>query len=383
MKKPILPAVGKKDKAQPMSKKQKEFNRLIKRVNKLKQELKETEARIPQIRSYYQEQIVPVQDKILEARVSFVKLMDKSYDLKYFRKKEKEKLQDIILGQAYELINDFGKTELEPIYDKHNEVNFKQEQAMTNDFSREMAEEMLKNMFGMDVDLDGVDMNDMGEIGNRFREQAKAQAAAEDERKKKRKKTKAQQAREEKLATEAKSISKSTREIYMKLVREFHPDRESDEQKQAEMTEKMQRITEAYKKDDFYELLRLEMELLQGIDERLDELTDEQLKLYNKLLKDQAKEFKYKLDALENMPPVEPFMEYIRFKKFAEQVIDQDRKAMNSRLSMIESDVELFSDKKSLREFLRDYQLEKEDDLGFFLPFDDDGDEDDFFNQFS
>jgi hypothetical protein len=375
MKKNTLPAIGKKDQNQPMSRRQKEFNRLINKVNKLKEELEELEKSIPEIRSYYQQQIVPVQDKIVNVRVRLVRLLDKSYDLAYFRKIEKEKIRDILLGHAHELISHYGKTELEPIYDKHNELSFKEEQAMTQDASRNMAEDMLKNMFGVDVDLDGVDMDDMEEIGNRFHSSAEAQAAAEEERKKNRKKSKAQQTREEKAAKEAKSISKTTREIYMKLVRQFHPDRESDEQKQAEMTEKMQRITEAYKKDDFYELLRLEIELLQGIDDRLDELTDEQLKLYNKLLKDQEKELTQKLHALEYMPALAPFAEYIRYKKFANQAINHDRNEMKKRLKLMQHDMKMFANKENMRDFLRDYQIEAEDELDFLFPFDDEEDD--------
>ncbi|MFP4091792.1 MAG: hypothetical protein ACLFUB_19105 [Cyclobacteriaceae bacterium] len=374
MKKSQLPAIGKKDKSQPMSKRQKEFNRRINKVNRLKEELQETEALIPQVRSYYQQQIVPVQDKVVDTRVRFVNLLDKSYELKYFRKKEKEKIRDILLGHATELISHYGKTELEPIYNKHNEVSYQEEQAMTKDASREMAEDMFKSMFGLDVDLDGVDMDNFEEIGERLRSGAEAQAAAEEERKKKRKKSKAQQAREEKAAKEAKSISKTTREIYMKLVRQFHPDRESDAQKQAEMTEKMQRITEAYKKDDFYELLRLEMELLQGIDERLDELTDEQLKLYNKLLREQEEELSQKLHALQYMPVLEPFAEYIRFKNFAIQAIDRDRNELKKRLKLMQNDVKMFASKENLRNFLRDYEIEEEDELDIFFPFDDEED---------
>ncbi|WPP48821.1 J domain-containing protein [Catalinimonas niigatensis] len=381
MKKNTLPVIGKKDQQQVISKRQKEFNRRIKKVNALKAELEDMEKSIPEIRSYYQQQIVPVQDKIAASRVRFVKLLDTAYDMKYFRGKEKEKIREILLNHAYELITHYGKSELEPIYDKHSEISYQEEKASVKDMSRDMAEDMFKDLFDIDVDLEGVDLDNFEEIGDRFQQQAKAREEQKAQQKQKRKKTKAQQAREERQAKEAKSISKTTREIYMKLVREFHPDRETDEQKQAEMTEKMQRITEAYKKDDFYELLRLEMELLQGIDERLDELSDEQLKLYNKLLKEQEDELSDKLHSLEfmpsmDMPAIEPFVEYLRFKKYAPHAINRDHHALKEKLRMMKNDIKILGDKQNLRDFLHDYEIEREDEMEFFFPFDDFEDED-------
>jgi hypothetical protein len=370
-KKQILPTIGKKDQKRPMSKGQKEFNRRIKKVNKLKDELQEMETFIPEIRSRYQAKIVPLQDKIANAREKFVKMLDRSYALKFFRSKEKEKIQDLILNHAHELIHSYGKTELIPIYDKYNEVSFEEEKEQMKSASKGMAEDLFKNFFGMDVDLDNVDMDNFEEIGDRFKEQMEAKAAEEEQQRKKRKKTKAQQAKEERQTKEAKSISKTARELYMKLVKEFHPDRETDEQKQAEMTKKMQHITEAYKNKDLYELLRLEMELLQGIEERLDELSEQQLKLYNKLLKEQQQELEGKLYSLKFMPAMEPFAEYIRFGKYGMQVLDRDHAELKKKLHFIEDDTSLLSDKQYLRDFLRDYEIEEEDEMDFFFPFDD------------
>ncbi len=367
----LLPSIGKKDKKQPMSKGQKEFNSRIKKVNKLKDELQEMEAFIPKLRSRYQAKIVPLHDKIAKARTRFVKLLDSSYSLNFFRSKEKEKIQNLILEHAHELIHSYGKTELITIYDKHNEVSFEEEKEQLKGASKDMAEDLFKNFFGVDVDLEDVDMDNFDEIGGRFKERMEARAAEEEEKKKKRKKTKAQQVREEREAKETKSISKTARELYMKLVKEFHPDREKDSEKQAEMTQKMQRITQAYKNKDLYELLRLEMELLQGIDERLEELSDQQLKLYNKLLQDQQQELEGKLYAIKSMPTMGPIAEYIRFGKHGMRILDQDKAALEKKLSLIKDDVSLLSNKQYLRDFLRDYEIEQEDDLDFFFPFDD------------
>ena len=363
-----LPSIsGKKDK-QTMSKRQKEFNRRVKKVNKLKNELEELEQLLPQISQKYQEDIVPLQQQVIQQKVSLVKLLDKAYDMKFFRVREKEKIRDLLLNHASELINEFDQEELIPIYDKHNEFSFGEESGQFNDLGKDMAEEMFRNMFGVDMDLEDVDLNDFEEVGKRFREQMHQKQEQAENRKKRRKKTKAQQAKEEREAQEAKSISKSTREIYMKLVREFHPDREKDEKKQAEMTTIMQRITEAYKAGDLYQLLRLEMELLQGVEERLNELSDEQLKHYNKLLKEQENELEVKISSLQFFPG-SPAHQYLRYGKNALNALESDRFGLEDHLVHLRSEVEGLADKKELREFLRYYEIEEdEDDFGFFLP---------------
>jgi hypothetical protein len=362
-----LPTVGKKDKNKPVSKQQKEFNRRVKKVNKLQSQLEELEQLLPKISSEYQKKIVPLTEQIVEMRANFVKILDAAYDMKYFRVREKEKIRYLLLEQASELINKHDREELIPIYDKHSEYTYEEEGEQLQDLGKDMAEEMFRNMFGVDMDLDDIDLNDFEEIGRRFQEQMHHKQEKEQARKKKRKKTKAQKAKEEREAQEAKSISKATREIYMKLVREYHPDREKDENKQAEMTAIMQRITEAYKAGDLYQLLRLEMELLQGVEERLNELSDEQLKHYNKLLKEQENELEQKLSALQ-FYPASPAHSYLRYGENALIALERDQLEFEKHLEGMKYEQTLLADKKELRAFLREIEIENdEDDFGFYF----------------
>jgi hypothetical protein len=362
-----LPSIAKKGKQAAMSKGQKEFNRRVKKVNKLQNQLDELQQLLPKISSQYQTKIVPLMEQITEMQVNFVNIMDAAYDMKYFRVREKEKIRYLLLEQALELISKHDREELIPIYDKHNECTYEEESEQFNDLGKDMAQDMFKNMFDVDMDLDDMDINDFEELGRRFQEQMNQKQEQQQARKKKRKKTKAQQAKEEREAKEAKSISKATREIYMKLVREYHPDREKDEKKQAEMTAIMQRVTEVYKAGDLYQLLRLEMELLQGEEERLNELTDEQLKHYNKLLKDQEKELERKLSSLQ-FYPASPAHGYLRFGRNAHIALERDQQKFENHLEGMKREQALFADKKNLRAFLRDLEIQDdEDDFGFYF----------------
>ncbi|MDI9864686.1 hypothetical protein QM480_10155 [Flectobacillus sp. DC10W] len=77
--------------------------------------------------------------------------------------------------------------------------------------------------------------------------------------------------------------NKTARSIYMELVKEFHPDLESDEEEKLRKTKLMHLITEAYSKNDLYELLKLRMTLITE-QEKPQTFVEPQLKRYNKIL---------------------------------------------------------------------------------------------------
>jgi hypothetical protein len=77
--------------------------------------------------------------------------------------------------------------------------------------------------------------------------------------------------------------NKAARSIYMELVKEFHPDLESDEEEKLRKTKLMHLITEAYSKNDLYELLKLRMTLITE-QEKPQTFVEPQLKRYNKIL---------------------------------------------------------------------------------------------------
>lgn len=363
----IIPVIQSK-KGQPVNRLQKQFNHRINQISKLKKEIETLEKVIPEIRSMIQKEIQPIQDRIVEARVKVVKKFDKAYSLKFFRHKEKEKLQDIILNNAYDLIQRHGVRELEEIYNKHAETSYQEEEKLNHDMSKEMAEDMLKGLFDIDIDLDDVNINDFDQIGQKLRDSMDKKAQQEEEKQKKRKKTKAQQAREKKMKEEAESISKTSRAVYTRLVKEFHPDKEPDEEKRAWKTETMKRVTKAYKSDDFFGLLSLEIELMQGDAHHIGELPDTQLKHYNKILKEQIDELQMELSVLKNPPPPYTAMSHLLSNpKQAPMIVSQERQMMEEELAVIENDLLYFSDKKNIRTFLRDYQIEEDDDDLFFF----------------
>ena len=365
----IVPVIAKQQ-GKNMSRLQKQFNSRIKKIQKLKTQIEEVEQAMPEIRSLIHRELQPLQDKINSLKAQIVKQLDKAWEMKFFRSKEKAKLQELICHNAYELIQS-GQENLEALYDKHAPTSYQEEAQFMNENGKEMASAMFKNLFDVDLDLDEVDMNDFGQVSEKLFASMEERAQQEEEKQKNKKKTKAQQKREEKLKAETEHISKTSRAVYTRLVKEFHPDKETDEEQRLWKTEVMKRVTQAYKKDDFFGLLSLEIELMQGHAHDLGELPDQQLKYYNKMLKEQVDELQMQWDAMTNPPP--PFdgmAPYLRDVKHASTVIQWQKRDLQETLNGVEGDLEYLSDKKNLRTYLRDYELEEdrydEEDLFFF-----------------
>lgn len=117
--------------------------------------------------------------------------------------------------------------------------------------------------------------------------QEDAARQAQAEHKAKRKKSAKQIAKEEKQQAEAQQISQSIREVYRKLASALHPDREPDPQERERKTALMQRVNQAYEKNNLLQLLELQLEL-EHIDQgHLNNLGEERLAHYNKILKEQ------------------------------------------------------------------------------------------------
>jgi len=87
-------------------------------------------------------------------------------------------------------------------------------------------------------------------------------------------------------------LKKDARDIYMKLVKKLHPDLEQDEIQKAHKTELVKQVTDAYQKNDFFNLLKLQIEHLNQGELESEKLAEDMLNRYNKLLKKQLKGIK-------------------------------------------------------------------------------------------
>jgi len=135
-------------------------------------------------------------------------------------------------------------------------------------------------------------------------------------------------AKQTKAQAEERSASQSIRDVYRKLASALHPDREPDEAERVRKTILMQRVNQAYEKNDLLSLLQLQLEIEQIDQNALDGIAEDRLRHYNKVLTEQLAELQqevefhelhfkqqYNLDPYERVTPSTMMKAFVRQKQ--------------------------------------------------------------------
>ena len=353
-----------------LSKSQKEFNRLTRKIEQLTADMSELREAAQHIQQRVQTDYRPLVEQYNQFRADLVRLFDRAHDRNEHTKTEKKKLVDLIRNMAFELISEHGIDELKPTYDKYDKQGFDHTNTEADQQTAELMKEMMAAMFGVKFDED-VDVSDPQKMTDYVQEQMAQREADEARRQQQRAskpKSAKQQEREAKKQAEERNTTKAVRTLYMDLVKAFHPDREPDEAEKIRKTEIMHRVTDAYEKSDLLALFRLQLEFERIDQTHLETLAEEQLKYYNKILKQQAQELDDKFFALQNelasMTGKPAFAVSSRFA--LEFSLNSDIAQLKRDIKQIKSDVKSLADASRLKQWLKTYRIEKPDDLSFF-----------------
>ena len=354
------------------SKAQKEFNRLTKKIENTEKEIKEFKDVAEKLQQRVAREMRPLTVQLAQLQAQVVRIYDRAHDSKDFKKAEKKKLAHLIQTLAFDLIDMEGIEDLKAIYDKYDKegydaVNEEMEQAQLD-----MAKQMASQMLG--IDLSDVDLKDPEKMREFLQQKMQEQEAAEEERQQvaaerraKKPKTERQQALEAKREEETRNITKSVRTLYMDLVKAFHPDREPDEAEKARKTEIMQRVTQAYEASDLLALLRLQLEFDRIDQDHLETLADDQLRYYNKILKDQAQDLEGELYAIqERMGRMSGSPFGVSSTMQVEYKFNSDVRQLKKSIKDMKSDIGMFSDLSVLKLWLKDYKIPKPDQFTYF-----------------
>jgi hypothetical protein len=285
-----------------LSKAQKEFNRLTKRVTKLEKELTEFRAATEELNRRIQTEYYPLQKEHNEHRATLVELLDENYRRpgKHLTAAERRQIASLLSEAFFDLLES-GFDHLKPILDAYtpggtDQVNAEADQ-ITADFMRQMFEMQYGITFDPTVDISSPAKFEA--YAQQLLSEQEAVWEAEEEKKAarraKQKKTAKQLAAEQRKAEEEKATTQSVRTIYRDLVKALHPDREPDPAEKARKTELLQRVTAAYERNELLTLLRLQLELERLDPAHLENLADTQLAPYNRLLREQVQELEQTL----------------------------------------------------------------------------------------
>ncbi|TRW89755.1 J domain-containing protein [Candidatus Methylobacter oryzae] len=364
----------------PLSTAQKQFNSLTKKIDLQKKLLVEWKETIPLYHQQVEQEYEPLQDALTEHKSQWTQLLDRFYGMPLFKKTDKQKIKHLICEISGDLIAEFNKEELKPLFNKYSDEDYDTIDQETNAAAGDMMKMIAENMFNVDLD-DDVDLSSPeklhAHLQQKLSEQHETQAKAPV---KERKKTKKQLEKEARQQEEEALASKSVQEVYRKLVAVLHPDREPDEQQRERKTELMQRVNTAYGKKDLLQLLELQLEIEQIDPTHLSQIADSRLKYFNKILKEQLAELEQENDQIASVFKMDlnmPFYIPLSPKQLM-LMLKNDIRALQENIKAVQSELEVFENPAEFKAWLKNYKIPKRtarddlDDLlfGGMMPFD-------------
>jgi hypothetical protein len=306
-------AKAKNEKKSPSSGARSAFDRHMKAINKLQEKIKASQQEHEDALFYYASEMQPKEKELADLITQFlVKICPLRSKPKAFTAKEKESLDDLLRGDIQVLMN------LQMPGAFHEEVKMLHEELFGTSIDQMFDEELsllqeeLEEYGFDDLDLSDIRSGDSAQdVLQKFVEAAAKMAEAQEESEEPpaKAKTKKELLKEEKARQLEKLQNQGLGAIYKRLAKELHPDLEQDLQRRMEKELLMKRLTVAYEKRDLLALLELESEWMGSIDRDMENLTDDTLKIYNSILKDQTEELKSQLDLVSMNPR---YMEFIR-----------------------------------------------------------------------
>jgi len=340
-----------------LSKGQKAFNTLIKQIEKRRARLSAWEAAMPAFHRKYVSDFAPLEQTSTDLRTKLVHRLDQAYAQKGLTKSERRTIAELISDLAGELVAQSDDPELKSIYNRYSESDFDSEAAAELDDMKSALEAMLGVELGDDVDMSSPE--DVLQRAHAQMEQLQAQDALENQareaRRAKRKKTPRQLAAEAREQVEQAELSLSIREVYRKLASALHPDRETDPQERERKTTLMQRANQAYSKNSLLQLLELQLELEHIDQSAINNIGEDRLKHYNKILKEQVGELDHEILHVENgfkhsygIPPFIEVSPGTIMRNLAADIF-----SLQDSLDALEHDLLVFDDVKQLKGWLK------------------------------
>ncbi len=350
--------------AQPtLSKAQKAFNALIKKIEASRKTLALWQASFEQYQQKIASDFNPALRRYHDVQADMARALDQAIDRKGLSKTERDTARRMLCEMVEGVIEATGDESLKALYNKHSPTDFDTEAAEDLDLTKEL----LSTVFGVDAG----DIADAQSTADVFAEleaamEAKQRARQEaDSKRRESKKTAKQLAKEAKLKAEADETTLSLREVYKKLVSALHPDREPDATERTRKTALMQRVNQAYEKKDLLQLLELQLEIEQISVGTIANLSETRLKHFNKILEEQWVELQQAISGFE-MPLREQFdLAYHQSLSpdAALPLLKKDIAAIIRDTKIIQKDVLAISDLAKFKAWLKARQREhKESD---------------------
>ena len=360
------------DQAKPgLSRAQQQFNSLIKKIDQQKQRLGQWSETIPKMQQMKATEFEPLLDTYEGLQTQWVHLLDKAHANPVLKKRDKEKLSHLICETVIDLLAGGGEdADLKAIYNRHSGSDFDEEDAELDAATGELMKSMMEGMLGMD--FGDADVSSLEKMKAFIEEKRESMRSEQEEHQRKaearranRKKTAKQQAKEEQMQAEAAHLKKSIQEIYRKLATALHPDRETDPAERERKTALMQKVNVAYGNKDLLQLLELQLQVEQIDQAHVNNIAEDRLKHYNKILKDQLQQMQQEVQGIEmvwrmqfNLPPFAT----VSPKAVMDQMQAEIRQ-LKREVAVIKQDLHTFQDIERLKGWLKSYKIPKKHEM--------------------
>ncbi|MCX8490932.1 MAG: hypothetical protein ORN54_07680, partial [Cyclobacteriaceae bacterium] len=345
--------------AQKLSSQQRKFNSYIKKVETLERDLARFNTKLGGALAYYIKDILPLVQEKKRAQKNLLRVFyDFLHKPKFLRPAQKRTLKTLMQNIMNELLNDSKEPEddIKKIFLAIFGISYEQAKEQAFEDIKMDMKDMFDEM-GVAMELDFLNHNMTEEEIAQYMNRMRAEMQSKEEEKKRQAfanpkgETKAQI--KERLAKEAQDKSISI--IYKGLAKALHPDLEQDQSKKGQKEELMKKVTVAYQKKDLHTLLKLELEILYSEERSIDKLSNEKIKAYNDLLREQVEELQMQIDMLPEHPRYSPLLAFVHAPRdlFSLNLDTKPTELKYSIQGIKESLTALQQDEKSVEEELR------------------------------
>jgi len=349
---------------QQLGKQQQRFHKLVKDAAKLKEAVRAWSLVLPEIHRGVAE-LARLQAEHRSIVSEIVRLLDRSFNDRTLTKRERAYLRTVLCDTALEVleaeaaVGAAATADVKEIYNRHSTTDFDTAAEVDEAAQARMMRMMLEAELGLDFgradirSLDELREAAFAQMAEQQREEARRveEAAA---RKASRKKSARQAAAEARRETEREQVGKALQDVYRKLAKELHPDREPDPEERARKTLLMQQINVAYEQKDLLQLLELQLRFEQLDEAQIGTLAEERLEHYNRLLAEQVGQLKEELAGIEmpwrmrlGMPPtgkLPPARIQIRLR--------DDLRSVTEGIELARNDLQRFAEPTALKAWL-------------------------------
>ncbi|MBS1212208.1 MAG: hypothetical protein H6R26_824 [Proteobacteria bacterium] len=354
-----------------LSKAQKRFNSLIKKLDQQKSRLREWSESIPHIQQYAANEYEPLYGEYRSLEMQRLRLLDEAHSDPAFKKRDRDKLSHLICEFAGTLISGNEDDDLKELYNRHSGSDYDEDQRDMEASAGNLIKSMMEEMLGMDLRHE--DLSSPDKFHDFLENRIMAEQAEREAQRAKRKKSKRQEALEAQREAERTRIKQSIQEIYRKLATQLHPDRESDPVERERKTQLMQQVNQAYGKKDLLRLLELQLQAEQIDQSHINQIAEDRLQSYNQILKEQSDELQKEIAEIEstwrmqlNIPPFATVTPKALMAKLREDI-----QQLRYQVAMVKHDLVTLADPKHLKAWLKSYKISRAvnfDDIFFDKP---------------